>query len=50
VAAARLAAGAALEVIGRGEDEILPFEVIVFRIEPGLCGAGWSAVHASIFS
>jgi hypothetical protein len=33
VAAAGVAAIAALEVIGRGEDEILPFDIVVFGIE-----------------
>jgi hypothetical protein len=50
VAAARAAAGAALEMIGRGEDEIRSLEVIVFWIECGLRGVGWSAIHSSIFS
>jgi hypothetical protein len=50
VAAAGVAAIAALEMIGRGEDEIRPFEIIVFGFECGPGGAGWSAIHLPIFS
>jgi hypothetical protein len=48
--AARAAAGAALEVISGGEDEILPFEVIIFWIERRgwICGLGAILVHRAI--
>jgi hypothetical protein len=49
----RAAAGAALEVIGRGEDHVRPFEVIVFGFERrAACAAAgiWIAIHSSIFS
>jgi len=53
MAAAGVAAGAALEVIGRGEDKVRPFEVVVLRFECGRrlgCGRGRIPIHASILS
>lgn len=45
VAAAGTAAGAALEVIGRGEDYVFSFEVIVFRVELWRRRWGFVPVH-----
>jgi hypothetical protein len=51
MAAAGAAAGAALEVIGRGEDEIRAFVVKVFRLERRLRRGGLGIlIHTSIFS
>jgi hypothetical protein len=49
MAAAGLAAGAALEVIGRREDHQLSFEVVVFGFKSRRCGGAF-AVHPSILS
>jgi hypothetical protein len=46
MAASGAAAGAAFEMIGRCEDHIRPFEVIVFGFERG----GRVFVHVSILS
>jgi hypothetical protein len=45
----RTAAGAALEMIGRREDEIGAFEVVVFRLKGGRRG-GQVLVHLPILS
>jgi hypothetical protein len=50
VAAAGVAAIAALEMIGRGEDEIRSLEVVVFRFECRRRGDVQIAVHSPIFS
>jgi hypothetical protein len=47
--ASRAAAGAALEVIGRREDEIWPVEVVVFRLKGGR-REGQVLVHLPILS
>jgi hypothetical protein len=45
------AAGASLEVVSRGEDEILAIHVIVFRLERQMCCGGRGILlHSSIFS
>jgi hypothetical protein len=51
VAAAGVAAGTALEVIGRGEDQVGAFEVVVSGFERGwLRFDGRIAIHPSIFA
>jgi hypothetical protein len=45
VPASGAATGAALEVIGRGEDQVLAFEVVVVGVE-----RWWFRVHALIVS
>jgi hypothetical protein len=51
--ASRAAAGTALEMVGRGEDEVWPFVVVIFGFERRQVSlrVGWKTrVHASIFS
>jgi len=51
VTAAGAATRAALEVIGRGKDQVWAFEVEVFRLERLLLRDGWGLwIHEAILS
>jgi len=51
VSAAGVAAGAAFDVIGRGEDQIRAVEVVVFRLKRRLRLDGWGRlIHVAILS